>query len=102
MNVFNQQFLVAEFNVCRLSAAKGAPADLQFEVILETLSEEFCGDFPTSCGGLFEGSPGEFFFTPAYAHNVQKYMQVAVRTDDVWVDTFAKCGEFILEELLRL
>ena len=64
-----------------------------FRVIPETLSNEFKEHFHTNCGGLVESDPGGFVLTTSFGENAQKYMQASVRSDDVWVVTFPKCGK---------
>jgi len=75
---------------------RNAETDVQFSLIEKSLSAEFLADFPNYIEGLVRGDPGGFVLTKDYADNADKYLNFPLRSDDVWVVTFPKCGNFDL------
>ena len=68
---------------------------VRFPVLEKSLSAEFLADFPNYVHGLVRSDPGGFVLTRKYAENADKYLNFPLRSDDVWVVTFPKCGNFI-------
>ena len=76
---------------------------VQFSLLEKSLTPEFLADFPNYVEGLVRGEPGGFVLTKNYAENAEKFINFPMRSDDVWVVTFPKCGngsllvEFVLQ-----
>ncbi|KAI9563009.1 hypothetical protein GHT06_010465 [Daphnia sinensis] len=75
---------------------------VQFHEIPKTLSESFKELFTGYDEGLVRSEPGGFVATPTYARNAEKIFRMQVRSDDVWLLTFPKCGTTWTCELLWL
>lgn len=67
---------------------------VRFEVIGESLETPFRDDFPNYTDGLVRGAPGGFVLTPVYAKHAGDIYGMALRSDDAWVVTFPKCGDW--------
>ena len=70
-----------------------AETTVGFSPLEKSLTPEFLADFPNYVDGLVRSDPGGFVHTPTYADNFDNYRNFTVRTDDVWVVTFPKCGK---------
>ena len=70
-----------------------AKTPVRFALIEKSLSAEFRADFPNYPEGLVRGDPGGFVLTQKYADNVDSILQFPMRSEDVWVVTFPKCGK---------
>ena len=66
---------------------------IKFSLLEKSLSTDFLADFPNFIDGLVRGEPGGFVHGPAYASTCDKYRNFSIRTDDVWIVTFPKCGK---------
>ena len=77
-------------------ATYGIPAKNQsavrFSLLEESLSDDYVADFPFYVDGLVRGDPGGFVLTPTYAQVADTFQKIPLRSDDVWVITFPKCG----------
>ena len=82
---------------------QAAVNSVQFSLLEKSLTPEFLADFPNYVEGLVRGEPGGFVLTKSYAENAEKFINFPMRSDDVWVATFPKCGngsllvEFVLQ-----
>ena len=74
--------------------SKNASVEMQirFSLIEKSRSAEYIADFPFYVDGLVRGEPGGFVLTPSYASVADKFLNIPLRSDDVWVITFPKCG----------
>lgn len=71
---------------------KVAEVPVQFSVLEKSLSVEFLADFPSYVEGLVRGDPGGLILTKKYAENAEKYLNFPLRSEDVWIVTYPKCG----------
>ena len=65
---------------------------IQFSLIERSLSAEYLADFPYYVDGLARGEPDGFVLTPSYVAAADVFLNIPLRTSDVWVITFPKCG----------
>lgn len=70
----------------------GSAGDVKFEMMDQSLTDEFRAHFTHYLQGLVRGNPGGFVLTPEYARNADKLRSFQPKADDVWVITFPKCG----------
>merc|ERR1740128_321186 len=77
-----------------------AKTPVRFALIEKSLSAEFRADFPNYPEGLVRGDPGGFVLTQKYADNVDSILQFPMRSEDVWVVTFPKCGTTWTQEMV--
>lgn len=69
--------------------------DVKFEVIPETLDSRFQLHFPAYFDkGLVRSDPGGFVFHPNFARHAEKIYGMKIRSDDVWIRTFPRSGNF--------
>ena len=71
-----------------------AKTDVRFSLLEKSLSAEFLADFPSYVQGLVRGDPGGLILTQKYADTADKYLNFTLRSDDVWIVTYPKCGNF--------
>merc|ERR1740128_1066230 len=77
-----------------------AKTPVRFALIEKSLSAEFRADFPYYPEGLVRGDPGGFLLTQKYPDNVDSILQFPMRSEDVWVVTFPKCGTTWTQEMV--
>lgn len=79
-----------------MSSQKGeivaSVSDIKFKLITKTLTNPYREHFPFYTDGLVRGEPGGFVLTPEYARSAEKLRNFQLRSDDVWIVTFPKCG----------
>ena len=68
--------------------------EVRFSLLEKSVSAEFQADFTSYPQGLVRGDPGRFVLTQKYADSVDIFRNFPVRSDDVWVVTFPKCGKW--------
>lgn len=73
---------------------KVAELTVRFPVVEKSLGDEFLTDFPSYVQGLVRGDPGGLILSKKYADNAEKYFNFPLRSEDVWVITYPKCGNF--------
>ena len=84
----------SNLHVSCVTSGQYTAMDVQFSLLEKSLTREFLADFPNYIEGLVRGDPGGFVLTKNYADNAEKYLNFPLRSDDVWVVTFPKCGNF--------
>ena len=67
---------------------------VKFNIISKTLSSPFNQHFEGYKSGLVRGEPGQYVMTALYGNNTEKLFRLQPRSDDVWLLTFPKCGNF--------
>ena len=67
-----------------------------FSLLEKTRTADFLADFPNYVEGLVRSDPGGFVITQRFADVAENYRNFPLRSDDVWVVTFPKCGNFNL------
>ena len=68
---------------------------IKFELIADTLGDQFQKDFPAHVEGLIRSNPGNYIFiSNNSAKNAEKFYEMKPRKDDVYVITFPKSGKF--------
>jgi hypothetical protein len=70
---------------------------VKFNVIPETLESPYKDLFPAFDNkGLVRAEPGGFVYHQNFADNCHKIYNMKVRSDDVWIRTFPRSGNFDL------
>ena len=75
--------------------ALGSAGVVKFEVMPKTLANPFREHFTYYTEGLARGEPFGFVLTPEYAKHAEQLRNFQVRSDDVWIVTYPKCGNVI-------
>lgn len=78
---------------------------VNFDIIPNTMTESFDQLFPGyHTSGLVRSKPGNFVMTQLYGKNAEKIYKMEPRSDDIWLLTFPKSGDFpnwnFLQDLL--
>lgn len=68
---------------------------VEFHPFPKTLTDTFQRHFPGYNEGLVKSQPGNFVMPPIYAKNAEKIYNMKLRSDDVWLFTFPKCGKLL-------
>ena len=67
---------------------------VKFELIPESISEEFCRLFTGYKGtGLSRSQPGGCVMGSNYGQHAKAIYDFKVRADDIWIVTMPKCGK---------
>lgn len=75
-----------------MAEAVTTQAGVAFGVLEKSLTSEFRQHFPSYVDGVVRGDPGGFVLTSKYARHADDIYRFQLRSDDVWVVTFPKCG----------
>lgn len=70
---------------------------VKFNVIPKTRLKKFNQLFLGYKNGLISSEPGKFVMTPLYGNHAEILYRMQPRADDVWLLTFPKCGNLIIE-----
>jgi Sulfotransferase domain len=70
---------------------------VKFELVPETLESPFRDDFPGYTDGMVRGEPGRFFLAPPFGEHAEDIYNFPLKSDDVWIVTFPKCGKLTLK-----
>lgn len=70
--------------------------DIKFNWIQKTLSNPYREHFPSFTEGLVRGEPGGFVLSPEYARSAEQLRNFQLKSDDIWIVTFPKCGNKII------
>ncbi len=65
---------------------------IKFNIIPKTRLKRFSQKYPGYKTGLARSEPGKFVMTPLYGVNAEKIHRLQPRKDDIWLQTFPKCG----------
>ena len=67
-------------------------SDIQFHLMEETTRSPFTDHF-TSTEGFARSEPYGLVLTPEFGRHFREFIDFPIRSDDVWVVTFPKCGK---------
>ena len=72
---------------------------MKFDLVPETLESPFRDDFPGYTDGMVRGEPGRFFVAPPFGEHGEDIYNFPMKSDDVWIVTFPKCGKLNLKSV---
>ena len=73
---------------------QNAALNVQFRILDRSLDQDFLAVFPSYSEGLVRSDPGRVVASRQYAGMAEQIYKLGLRSDDVWVVTFPKCGQY--------